>query len=194
MEFAGASVLACCHRRRRDHHRCQRPAALPGDGVVQRYGLADEGRFLIRLPLGEGSNPNAILDSDVREVTDALQTAELPPFKIAARELVSATIGRDLQRQGLYATIASVGAVAGYIAVRFRPSFAVGGIAATFHDALVTLACLSWAGYDLSVNVTAALLTVIGYSVNDTIVIFDRVRENAKALRTEPLTTVINRS
>jgi protein-export membrane protein SecD/preprotein translocase SecF subunit len=169
-------------------------AALPGDGVVQRYGLADEGRFLIRLPLGEGSNPNAILDSDVREVTDALQTAELPPFKIAARELVSATIGRDLQRQGLYATIASVGAVAGYIAVRFRPSFAVGGIAATFHDALVTLACLSWAGYDLSVNVTAALLTVIGYSVNDTIVIFDRVRENAKALRTEPLTTVINRS
>lgn len=169
-------------------------AVLPGDGVVQRYGPADEGRFLIRLPLAEGSNPNAILESNVREVTDALQTAKLPPFEIAARELVSATIGKDLQRQGLYATIASIGAIAGYIALRFRPSFAIGGIAATFHDALVTLACLSWAGYDLSLNVTAALLTVIGYSVNDTIVIFDRVRENAKALGTEPLATVINRS
>ena len=67
-------------------------------------------------------------------------------------------------------------------------------IAATVHDILVTLACLSLAGYDLSLNVTAALLTVIGYSVNDTIVIFDRVRENMKAKRGESLTAVVNLS
>jgi preprotein translocase subunit SecF len=76
--------------------------------------------------------------------------------------------------------------------VRFRPSFAVGAIAATVHDVLVTLGCLAIAGYDLSLNVTAALLTIIGYSVNDTIVIFDRVRENAKAMRAEPLSSVVD--
>ena len=81
-----------------------------------------------------------------------------------------------------------------YIGIRFRFSFAIGAIAATFHDVLVTLACLALAGYDLSLNVTAALLTVIGYSVNDTIVIFDRVRENAKALPGQSLASVVNLS
>jgi preprotein translocase subunit SecF len=90
--------------------------------------------------------------------------------------------------------VASIGAIAMYIAIRFRFSFAIGGIAATVHDILVTLACLSFAGYDLSLNVTAALLTVIGYSVNDTIVIFDRVRENARAMRGDSLATVVNLS
>ena len=81
-----------------------------------------------------------------------------------------------------------------YIAWRFRPSFALGAITATVHDVLVTLACLSMARYDLSLNVTAALLTIIGYSVNDTIVVFDRVRENVRTMRGVPLGEVIDLS
>ncbi len=169
-------------------------AKLPGDEVVQRYGPADDRRFLIRLPLAEATEQSTILETGVRHVTQALQDANLPAFQIVERGLVSAAIGEDLQWRGIYATVASIVAITIYIGIRFRFSFAIGGIAATFHDVLVTLACLSFAGYDLSLNVTAALLTVIGYSVNDTIVIFDRVRENAKALPGQSLASVVNLS
>ena len=170
-------------------------AALPGDEVVQRYGPASDRRFIIRLPLTEGTAPGgAALDASVQQVKQSLTAAHLPEFQIVERELVSAAIGADLQWRGIYATIASIVAITAYIAIRFRPSFAIGGIAATFHDVFVTLACLSLAGYDLSLNVTAALLTVIGYSVNDTIVVFDRVRENAKAMRGQSLASLVNLS
>lgn len=170
-------------------------ATLPGDEVVQRYGPASDRRFMIRVPLAEGAAPDgAALDASVQQVTQALRDAPLPASQIVERELVSAAVGKDMQRRGIYATVASIGAIAAYIALRFRPSFAIGGIAATLHDVCVTLAALSLAGYDLSLNVTAALLTVIGYSVNDTIVIFDRVRENVRVMRGQPLAEVINLS
>ena len=127
-------------------------------------------------------------------MSQALEAAQLSPFKIGKRELVSASIGEDLQRRGIYAAMASVLAITAYISFRFRPSFAIGGIAATVHDILVTLACLAVAGYDLSLNVTAALLTITGYSVNDTIVVFDRVRENLKAAPRQRLEAVVNLS
>ena len=117
-----------------------------------------------------------------------------PSSRSQKRELVSAVIGSDLQRRGIYAVAASLAAIAIYIGIRFRFAFAVGAIAATLHDVLVTLACVSLAGYDLSLNVIAALLTIIGYSVNDTIVIFDRVRENAKRMPAEGLDAVVNLS
>ena len=75
----------------------------------------------------------------------------------------------------------ALGGILAYIALRFRFSFAVGAIVATLHDLLVTLAFLAFFRYDLSLNVIAALLTITGYSVNDTIVIFDRVRENMRS-------------
>jgi preprotein translocase subunit SecF len=70
----------------------------------------------------------------------------------------------------------------------------VGAVVATFHDILVTLAFLTWFGYDLSLNVVAAILTIAGYSVNDTIVVFDRVRENQRVLRREPLESIVNQA
>ena len=167
-------------------------ASLPGDAIVQRYGAAAERQFLIRLPL-VSSGSDALQDT-VRVITDALRGSGPPEFSVEKRELVTAMIGSDLQRRGIYAVAASLAAIAVYIAIRFRPAFAVGAIAATVHDVLVTLACLSLAGYDLSLNVVAALLTIIGYSVNDTIVIFDRVRENAKRMSGEGLDAVVNLS
>jgi preprotein translocase subunit SecF len=165
-------------------------AALPGDAVVQQYGAAGDRRFLIRAVTAEAEG--ASLESQVRQIAEALDAAALPGFGIVERELVSAAIGSDLQRRGIYAAAASIAAIAVYIGIRFRFSFAVGGIAATLHDVLVTLGCLAIAGYDLSLNVTAALLTMVGYSVNDTIVVFDRVRENRTLMRREPLDTIVN--
>src|SRR4030095_3195766 len=122
------------------------------------------------------------LEQGSAQVEQALQKAGLPKFEIVSRELVSAVIGRDLQMRGIDATIASLLAITVYIGIRFRFSFAVGAIAATLHDVFVTLAFLMFFGYDLSLNVVGAILTITGYSVNDTIVIFDRVRENLRSM------------
>ena len=167
---------------------------LPGEEVVQQYGATSERRMLIRLPQTEGAVEGNSLEQASTNVEAALKKAGLPTFSIVNRELVSAVIGRDLQLRGIYATLASLLAITIYIGIRFRFSFAVGAIAATLHDVLVTLAFLVFFGYDLSLNVVAAILTITGYSVNDTIVIFDRVRENLRSRRREPLDKVVNES
>ena len=169
-------------------------APLPGDEVVQRYGPAGDRRFMVRIPLASDASGGETIDSALSRLTNALTNSGLPAFEVVERELVSAAIGADLQRRGISAAVASLAAISAYIAARFRLSFAVGAIAATSHDVLVTLGALALAGYDLSLNVTAALLTIVGYSVNDTIVVFDRVRENAKAMRGEPLAAVVDAS
>ena len=163
--------------------------AIPGDKVIQQYDDPSKGQILVRLPQAEGTK----LEAQAEEVESALRGAGLKAT-IVNRELVSPVIGEDLQRRGLYATLASIVAITIYIGIRFRPSFAIGAIAATFHDVFVTLAFLVFFGYDLSLNVVAALLTITGYSVNDTIVIFDRVRENLRSLRRQPLEHVVNLS
>ena len=167
---------------------------LPGEEVVQQYGATSERRMLIRLPQTEGAVEGNSLEQASTNVEAALKKAGLPMFSIVNRELVSAVIGRDLQLRGIYATLASLLAITIYIGIRFRFSFAVGAIVATLHDVLVTLAFLVFFGYDLSLNVVAAILTITGYSVNDTIVIFDRVRENLRSRRRDPLDKVVNES
>jgi preprotein translocase subunit SecF len=168
--------------------------SLPGEEVVQQYGDPSERRMLIRLPQVEGAVEGNSLEQGSAAVEQALQKAGLPNPTIINRELVSAVIGRDLQLRGIYATLASLAAITIYIGIRFRFSFAVGAIAATLHDVLVTVAFLVFFGYDLSLNVVAAILTITGYSVNDTIVIFDRVRENLRSRRREPLDKIVNES
>ena len=87
----------------------------------------------------------------------------------------------------MLATVLSLVGILVYIAFRFQFSFAVGAVVATIHDLLVTLAFLAFFRYDLSLNVIAAILTITGYSTNDTIVIFDRVRENMRGMRRDSL-------
>ena len=167
---------------------------IPGDKIVQQYGDPEQAEWLIRLPMLQGAEEGTNLEEGARQVEQLLGNAGLPKFEIISRELVGPVIGEDLQRRGLYATLASILAITIYIAFRFRFTFAVGAIAATFHDVFVTLAFLTFFGYDLSLNVVAALLTITGYSVNDTIVIFDRVRENLKSHRRDSLEHVVNLS
>jgi preprotein translocase subunit SecF len=168
--------------------------SIPGDKIVQQYGAADDRQWLIRLPMMQGAEEGASLEQASVQVEKLMASAGLPKFEVASRELVGPVIGEDLQRRGIYATLASILAITIYIGFRFRFSFAVGAIAATFHDILVTVAFLAFFGYDLSLNVVAALLTITGYSVNDTIVIFDRVRENLRSMRRESLEHVVNLS
>jgi len=164
-----------------------------GESVVQEFGDSGGREWLIRLPQ-VGQAQEASLDEGARIVLDSLQKANLGKFEVLSQELVGPVIGKDLQLKGIYATLASIVGITAYIAFRFRFAFAVGAIVATLHDVAVTLAFLTFFGYDLSLNVVAAILTITGYSVNDTIVIFDRVRENLRGMRRESLETVVNTS
>ena len=168
--------------------------SVPGDKVVQQYGDTADRRWLVRLPQADTTEEGAGLEQGSLQILDALEKAGLPSFELVSRDLVGPVIGADLQRRGIYAMLTSIFAIAVYIAFRFRFSFALGAVAATFHDIVVTLAFLVFFGYDLSLNVVAALLTITGYSVNDTIVVFDRVRENLRKMRRDSLEHIVNAS
>ena len=143
-----------------------------GDSIIQRFG--DEHEYIIRLPLKElGSEEIA------RRVQGALTgDPSLGKFEIRRVEFVGPQVGRDLQLQAVYAVIAGLAGILLYIAVRFDLKGGVAAIVAVFHDVLVCLGALSLTSREFSLPVLAALLTVIGYSVNDTIVAYDRLREN----------------
>jgi len=169
-------------------------ASISGEQIIQTYGDPAANQKQIRLPMIGATEEGASLESGARAVVEALTKANLGTFEVINQELVGPVMGADLQRKGIYATLASIVGITLYIGLRFRFAFAIGAIAATLHDILITLAFLFFAGYDLSLNVVAALLTITGYSVNDTIVIFDRVRENLRTKRRDSLEAVVNQS
>jgi len=168
--------------------------SIPGEEVVQVFGERTENQILIRLPQIEGGEQGASLEEGSNQVFKLLQAAGVPKFEVVNSEIVGPVIGADLQRKGIYATLTSMLAITAYIAFRFRLSFALGSIVATLHDVFVTMACLVVFKYELSLNIVAAMLTMVGYSVNDMIVIFDRVRENARLKRRESIENMINTS
>jgi preprotein translocase subunit SecF len=168
-------------------------ASLSGDAQVQTFGLPSDNTIMVRLPLRKGLEQGASLEADAKEVEAVLKAANVE-WNPINREIVGPTIGEDLKRKGVWATLTALGGILIYIALRFRLSFGIGAIVATFHDVLVTIVFLTWFGYELSLNVIAAILTITGYSVNDTIVVFDRVRENQRMARREPLDQVVNRA
>ena len=195
IDFSGGTLMVVQFERpvSDDEVRNALVASISGEQVIQSYGDLSANQKLIRLPM-IGSEEGASLESGALAVVDALTKANLGTFEVINQELVGPVIGADLQRKGIYATLASIVGITLYIGLRFRFAFAIGAIAATLHDIFITLAFLFFAGYDLSLNVVAALLTITGYSVNDTIVIFDRVRENLRTKRRDSLENVVNHS
>ncbi len=161
------------------------------DAVVQRFGNDPaKNDIMIRLPLRGTEQAN--LNEGATRIEQAIRAANLGDFTPIRTDLVGPTVGADLQRKGIWATLTALGGILIYVAFRFRFTFAVGAIVATFHDILITLVLLSWFHYELSLNVIAAILTIAGYSVNDTIVVFDRVRENQRMHRRDPLDKIVN--
>ena len=170
-------------------------SAMPGGGeaVVQYYGPPDNNEVLIRVRR-TGAETGGDLSREAEAVMTALRGGNLGKFSDPpiGTEIVGPVVGEQLKRQGVMATVLALVGILTYIALRFQLSFAVGAIVATLHDLLVCLAFLAFFRYDLTLNVIAGLLTITGYSVNDTIVIFDRVRENMRAMRRDNLTHIVN--
>lgn len=193
VEFSGGAQLILKFRstpqvdRIRDAVGKQAPGA-----VIQTYGDPSKNQVLIRLAgtlQGEVENAG-------QPVLQALASsyAENPVVE-SSSEVVGPIVGAELRGKAVRLTVLGLLFQFIYIWVRFKG--AVWGAAAAlavFHDVLVTLAFLAFFGYELTLNVIAALLTLVGYSVNDTIVIFDRARENLRHRRKEPLHTILNDS
>ncbi len=194
IDFSGGTILVVKFEQPvSDDQVRQALGTIGGEQVIQAYGDPAANQKLIRLPQ-VADEEGAALDENARAVVDGLTKANVGKFEVISQELVGPVIGADLQRKGIYATLASIIGITIYIGLRFRFAFAIGAIAATLHDVLVTVAFLFFFGYDLSLNIVAAILTITGYSVNDTIVIFDRVRENLRNKRRDSLEKVVNES
>jgi preprotein translocase subunit SecF len=118
----------------------------------------------------------------------------LGPFTILSTEVVGPKIGGELRRQAVLATLYALAGMLVYIAFRFEWIYGVAAVVAVFHDTLITIGLFSLFNKPISLTVVAALLTLVGYSMNDTIVVFDRIRENLKMVRRESLENVINLS
>jgi preprotein translocase subunit SecF len=169
---------------------------FPGGGqyaVVQAYGDPGLKQVLIRVP-SSGAEAGQALSKTKDAVVTALQQSNVGGFKVVGTEIVGPTVGAELTSKALSATVLSLIGILAYLAFRFQFSFGVGAVVATIHDLLVTLAFLAFFRYDMSLNVIAAILTMTGFSTNDTIVIFDRVRENLRTMRRESMYDVINAS
>lgn len=180
---------------------------IPGGGanaIVQRYDNPALNEVMVRVG-STGVEEGGSLTVMAQHVWDAMKQAGLGDFTsscsgkapapcTAGTQIVGPTVGKELESRGLLATIFALGGILVYITIRFQLSFAVGAVVATVHDLLVTLAFLAFFRYDLSLNVIAAILTITGYSMNDTIVVFDRIRENMRSMRRDDLTRIVNLS
>src|SRR5207248_7304724 len=162
-----------------------------GDTLVQSYGDPQQHQVMVRVPT-TGQESGSSLSKTQDQIKAALTQASLGNFKVVGSEIVGPIVGQELTRRGIWATLLSLIGILAYLAARFQLSFGVGAVVATIHDLLITLAFLAFFRYDLSLNVIAAILTMTGYSTNDTIVIFDRIRENLRAMRRDNLDHVIN--
>ena len=158
-----------------------------GIGEVQTFGTPNE--ILVRLQLSQNA------ENLTSELKAALQ-AQFPGQSIDFRrvETVGPKIGSELQGKAFFAVFTAIIGILIYISIRFELKFAIGAIAALIHDVLITLGIFSILNYEISLAIIAAFLTIVGYSLNDTIVVFDRVRENLKLLKNIDQKTIFNKS
>jgi len=159
------------------------------DLVIQDIGR-NSTIFMLRFKQHPGQNLNEISDA----VQKALTTAFGQSVEVLRIESVGSRVSGDLRRKGLLAVSFSTLLMGSYIALRFDLRFGLGAVIALTHDVLVVVGALTLTQMPFDLSVLAALLTVVGYSVHDTIIVSDRVRENMRKLRRETLANVINRS
>jgi preprotein translocase subunit SecF len=179
-----------------DHIRQAMDRAGIHDARIQRISDPSghaANKVIIALP--ESSATDAAHDAGRQSVENALKTNYHDSgFSIEQVEIVGPTAGKQLQKQALLATLYSLIGMLIYLWFRFELIYGVAAVVAVFHDTLITVGAFSLTNQEITLTVIAALLTLIGYSMNDTIVVFDRIRENLASSRRESLADVVNRS
>jgi preprotein translocase subunit SecF len=162
---------------------------LSGVSVVAAHDLAGSNEVIVSVESPADGNLTAL-----RKTIDEALSTVMGQYSIRDFEMIGPQIGADLRRQALIATGGASAGMLLYLASRFRPVYGVAAVVAMLHDALITIGLFSLLNQEISLTVVAALLTLIGYSMNDTIVVFDRIRENRRNDDRAPLADTINRS
>lgn len=157
-----------------------------GDALVQHFGASTD--VLIRMAPREGVSSVDLS----KKVLDTLKASTEDSVEMRRVEYVGPQVGKELTEQGAFAILYALFGIFVYVFLRFQWQFSVGAVAALFHDVLLTLGFFSFLQLEFDLTVLAAVLAVIGYSLNDTIVVFDRIRENFRRLRTEAPIDVFN--
>ncbi len=154
---------------------------------IQTFGSPNE--ILIRL---KKTQETATLTKDISSALKKFIPYEEPDFRRV--ETVGPKIGSELSGKAFFTILSAIIGILIYISIRFEFKFAIGAIAALIHDVVITLGIFSILDYEISLSIIAAFLTIVGYSLNDTIVVFDRVRENLKKFKQLPYIDIINQS
>ena len=162
---------------------------LSSVSVVAAHDLTGSNEVLVSAELPAEGDLTAL-----RQTIDQALSTVNTRYAIRSFEVIGPQIGADLRRQALMATAGASSGMLLYLAWRFRMVYGVAAVVAMAHDALITIGLFSLFNQEISLTVVAALLTLIGYSMNDTIVVFDRIRENRRLYGREPLAETINRS
>ena len=157
-----------------------------GDAAIRGFGSEDE--FLIHVKTATKS------DEQVNTIREALASIHGGSYEIRRLETVGPKIGKELRGDMISAVLIAMAGIVIYISIRFQFMYAIGALVALIHDVLITLGLFSLLNMEISLSVLAAFLFIVGYSLNDTIVVFDRVRENAKEKRHDSFLSVLNLS
>lgn len=163
-----------------------------GDPVVQRFGAPNEISIRVKLP-PEAEGDKGYAERLTNQITEALKK-DHPDVRIDGVDSVSGKVSGEFRDTALYALLAAMAAISIYIWVRFEWQFGVGALFALFHDVSLTLGMFALFQMEFSLQIIAAILAIIGYSLNDTIVVYDRIRENLKKFRKMPIPELLDLS
>lgn len=192
IDFAGGTLIQVKFERETTAAEVRSVLAEIGmeGSLIQQFGAADENEFLIR---------TEVSTSDLEGIDEMVGRALAEHFgsenyEIRRVEMVGAAVGKDLRKKGVLSICYAMIGILIYVSLRFEFRYALGAIVALAHDIVITVGVFSLLGKEFTLPVIAALLAIIGYSLNDTIVVFDRIRENVKGVGRKTLPEIINMS
>ncbi len=190
LDFTGGTLIEVGYPVAPEINEVRKNLATGGfDSIVQTFGAATD--IVVRIPPSDASESSAELSTRVLEALSQGVEGELEMRRV---EFVGPQVGDELTEQGILAVIYAMVGVFLYVMFRFQWRFSVGAVTALFHDVVISMGILSLAQVEFDLTVVAALLAVVGYSLNDTIVLFDRIRENFPRYRKRRPIEVVNTS
>ncbi len=163
-----------------------------GEPVIQRFGEANQVSIRVRLP--ESAEGDAAAANRISEEVIAAVSGNFSDFRVDSNNTVSGKVSGEFRERSIYALLFAMIAISIYIWVRFEWQFGIGALFALFHDVSLTLGMFALFQLEFSLQIIAAILAIIGYSLNDTIVVYDRIRENLKKYRKMPLAELLDLS
>lgn len=179
VDFTGGTIIELAYDKPADVNGIRDSLQSSGykEAIVQNFGSAEE--VLIRIAPIDGMQSAQISN----KIMDTLKEVNSEQFELRRVEFVGPQVGDELTEDGALAVVYALIGILIYVALRFEFRFSIGSVAALIHDVVITVGIFAWTGTQFDLTVLAALLAVIGYSLNDTIVVFDRVRENFRTIR-----------